>query len=64
MGTLEKICSQWCAVSVPDWNSKSREEQDDMTDFALAYCFAHKADNLAKAVKTSLKLYRLREARH
>ncbi len=57
---LERICCEWCAVNFPDWSNKTREEQDDMTHFARAYCFAHKADNLAKAVKTSLKLYRLR----
>jgi hypothetical protein len=57
---LERVCGEWCSANIPDWQNKSREEQDDMTHFARAYCFAHKADNLAKAVKTSLKLYRLR----
>ena len=57
---LEVECRKWCEKNIPDWNEKTREEQDDMVFFSRGYCFQHKCDNLAKAIKTAMKLYRLK----
>ena len=57
---LEVHCRKWCKGKIPDWDNKTREEQDDMTYFARGFCFSHKCDNLAKAIKTAMKLYWLK----
>ncbi len=37
-----------------DWHTMAQKDQDSLTQFACSFCFQHKGDNMAKAVKTYL----------